>query len=147
MIGALAVPAVIHGPHLEVLAINHAGKALLADFEAMPPADRNTAKWMFLDPRARVVYRDWARIAAGVVAVLRSGPADDALARLAGELCTRSAEFAALWAEHRVAEPQHGGPGPGYFVSCRTSMPRVLSATYTYFPCQYGAHALASAGR
>lgn len=108
MIGALDVPAVIHGPHLEVLAINHAGKALLDDFEAMPPADRNTAKWMFLSPRARVVYRDWARIAADVVAVLRAGPADDAVARLVGELRTRSPEFAELWAEHRVAEHQHG---------------------------------------
>ena len=38
-------------------------------------------------------------------------------------------------------------PKDRYFVSCRTSIPRVLSATYTYFPCQYGAHALASAGR
>ncbi|MGW5722878.1 helix-turn-helix domain-containing protein [Amycolatopsis sp. NPDC003865] len=108
MIGALDVPAVIHGPHLEVLGINHAGKALLDDFEAMPAAERNTAKWMFLNPRARVVYRDWARIAADVVAVLRAGPADDALSRIVGDLSTRSAEFAALWADHRVAEHQHG---------------------------------------
>jgi transcriptional regulator with XRE-family HTH domain len=108
MIDALDVPAIIHGPHLEVLGINHAGKALLADFDAMPVAERNTARWMFLAPRARVVYRDWARIAADVVAVLRAGPADDSLARLVGNLRTRSPEFAGMWAEHRVAEHQHG---------------------------------------
>nr|WP_185845494.1 helix-turn-helix domain-containing protein [Kibdelosporangium aridum] len=52
MIRAMDVPAVIHGPHLEVLGINHVGKALLDDFEAMPAAERNTARWMLLNPRA-----------------------------------------------------------------------------------------------
>ncbi|MEV4601253.1 helix-turn-helix transcriptional regulator [Amycolatopsis sp. NPDC049253] len=108
MIRALSVPAVIHGPHLEMLGINHAGKTLLDDFDAMPVADRNTARWRFLNPRARVVYRDWADIAADVVAVLRASPAGEPLSRLVGDLSLRSAEFATMWADHRVAEHQHG---------------------------------------
>ncbi|MEU8377690.1 helix-turn-helix transcriptional regulator [Streptosporangium sp. NPDC048865] len=112
MIHAIGVPAVVHGPHLEVLGINHAGKALLDDFDAMPVAERNTARWMFLNPRARVVYRDWAKIAADVVAVLRAGAVpgidDEALSRIVGELSTRSEEFASMWADYRISEHQHG---------------------------------------
>ncbi len=113
MIHALGdVPAIIHGPHLEVLGINHAGKALLDDFDAMPPAERNTARWMFLNPRARIVYRDWALIAADVVGVLRNalvpGTGNEALTRIVGELSTRSEEFARMWADYRLSEHQHG---------------------------------------
>ncbi|MFF3437549.1 helix-turn-helix transcriptional regulator [Streptosporangium sp. NPDC002721] len=112
MIHAIDVPAVIHGPRLEVLGINHAGRALLDDFGAMPIAERNTARWMFLNPRARVVYRDWAEIAADVVAVLRAGAVpgtdDEALSRIVGELSTRSEEFASMWADYRLSEHQHG---------------------------------------
>jgi transcriptional regulator with XRE-family HTH domain len=112
MIHAIDVPAVVHGPHLEVLGINHAGKALLDDFDAMPIAERNTARWMFLNPRARVVYRDWAKIAADVVAVLRAGAVpgtdNETLSRIVGELSARSEEFASMWADYRLSEHQHG---------------------------------------
>ncbi|GLY52777.1 helix-turn-helix transcriptional regulator [Lentzea sp. NBRC 102530] len=112
MIRAIDVPAVIHGPHLEVLGINHAGKALLDDFEAMPPEGRNLAKWMFLNPRARIVYRDWAEIASDIVATLRAsivpGRGNEAVARIVGDLSTRSEEFASMWADYRLSEHQHG---------------------------------------
>ena len=112
MLHALDVPAVIHGPHLEVLGINQAGKVLLDDFDAMPAAERNTARWMFLNPRARVVYRDWAAIAADVVAVLRNalvpGADNETLSRIVGELSTKSPEFARMWADYRLSEHQHG---------------------------------------
>ncbi|GGT41044.1 helix-turn-helix domain-containing protein [Streptomyces chromofuscus] len=111
MIRAMDVPAIIHGPHLEVLDINHAGKALLDDFDAMPVAERNTARWMFLNPRARIVYRDWAEIAADVVAVLRNSAGageNEVLSRIVGDLSMHSAEFAAMWADYRISEHQHG---------------------------------------
>lgn len=112
MIRAMEVPAVIHGPYLEILGINHAGKALLDDFDAMPAEDRNLAKWMFLNPRARVVYRDWTEIAADIVATLRAsvipGRDNDALSRIVGDLSTRSEEFAAMWADYRLSEHRHG---------------------------------------
>src|SRR5215470_5826312 len=89
MINALdPVPAVIHGPHLEVLGINHAATTLLDDFDAMPVRERNMARWMFLNPRAKQVYLDWADIAAQTVAILRNAAAADAcnarLAKLVG---------------------------------------------------------------
>jgi transcriptional regulator with XRE-family HTH domain len=109
MLHAMDVPAVVHGPHLEILGVNHAARALLDDFDAMPPAERNTARWMFLNPRARVVYRDWAEIAADVVGVLRASAGPSAsLDSLVGELNARSGDFARMWADHRVSEHQHG---------------------------------------
>jgi transcriptional regulator with XRE-family HTH domain len=113
MINALdPVPAVIHGPHLEVLGINHAAKALLDDFDAMPIRERNMARWMFLDPRAKQVYLDWADIAAEMVAILRAaavaGVCNDRLVQLVGELSVSSPEFARFWADYRLFEHTHG---------------------------------------
>jgi len=102
------VPAVIHGPHLEVLGINQLGKVLLDDFDAMPPAERNMARWMFLNPRARVVYRDWARIAAQMTAVLRAAPAGETLTTIVRGLSARSPEFARCWADYQLYEHTAG---------------------------------------
>jgi transcriptional regulator with XRE-family HTH domain len=106
------VPAVIHGPHLEVLGINHAGKALLDDFDAMPPAERNMARWMFLNPRARLVYRNWDEIAPQMVAILRAAAAtgrpNETLSTLVGELTAASPEFARFWADYRLFEHTFG---------------------------------------
>jgi transcriptional regulator with XRE-family HTH domain len=106
------VPAVVHGPRLEVVAINRMGKVLIDDFDAMPAADRNMAKWMFLNPKARVVYPEWPEIAAQMVAILRvaAGPdaTDPLLTALVGELSTRSPEFARFWADYRVFKHTHG---------------------------------------
>lgn len=113
MIHALdPVPAVIHGPHLEILGINHAGKALLDDFDAMPREDRNLAKWMFLNPRAKVVYLNWEAIAPQMVAILRNaaipGVRNELLTRLVGELTVASPEFARMWSDYRLFEHSHG---------------------------------------
>jgi transcriptional regulator with XRE-family HTH domain len=106
------VPAVIHGPRLEVVAINRMGKILIDDFDAMPAAERNMARWMFLNPRAREVYPDWAEIAAQMVAILRAAAGPDAtdplLSALVGELTTRSQEFARFWADYKVYKHTHG---------------------------------------
>lgn len=102
------VPAVLHGPLLEVLAINRAGKALITDFDAMPAAERNMVRWMFLDPNARRVYPDWAEIAAQMVAILRAAGNGPALAELVGELTAQSPEFARCWAEYRVYQHTYG---------------------------------------
>ncbi|GFG49569.1 transcriptional regulator [Mycolicibacterium agri] len=112
MINALGpVPAMLHGPLFEVLAVNRAARLLIDDFDAMPTADRNMAKWMFLNPKARDVYPDWDEIAAQLVAVIRAAGAGEAgsrLAELCAELGRRSAEFARFWAEHRVFRHTHG---------------------------------------
>jgi transcriptional regulator with XRE-family HTH domain len=72
MVDALdPTPALLHGPFLEVLAVNRMGVRLFADFMAMPVRERNLARWMFLDPRARVVYPQWDVVAPQMVAILR----------------------------------------------------------------------------
>ena len=104
MIGAMDVPAVIHGPHLEVLGLNRVAAVL---FDGLGD-ERNYARWLFLDARARVVYRDWADVAADVVALLRAAPAGDALTRVVGDLHAGSDEFARMWADYRLSEHRHG---------------------------------------
>ncbi|WP_158566696.1 helix-turn-helix transcriptional regulator [Actinomadura craniellae] len=110
-------PAVLHGPCLEVVAINRMGKVLFDDFDAMPPGERNTARWMFLNPRARVVFPDWEEIGSQMAAILRLtagrvsvGPPEHraSMARLVDDLCSRSEEFARVWAEHRIFQHTHG---------------------------------------
>lgn len=113
MIEALdPVPAVIHGPHLEVLGINRAGTLLLDDFSAMAPEERNMARWMFLNPRAREVYRNWEVIAPQMVAILRNAAAvdgdDEYLVALVSHLTLASPDFAGHWADYRLFEHTHG---------------------------------------
>jgi hypothetical protein len=70
----------------------------------VPPP--NSARFLFLDPRARSFYIDWDTIAHDVVAALRGeagrNPYDRALTSLIGLLSTRSDEFRVLWAGHDV---------------------------------------------
>lgn len=105
------VPAIVHGPWYEVLALNSAAAALLDDFDAMPTAERNMVRWMFLNPKARDVYVDWGEIAAQMVAVIRAAGARDTgggLAAMCDELSSRSPEFATFWADHRVFQHTYG---------------------------------------
>lgn len=106
------LPAILQGPRLEVLAWNRAAAVLLTDFGAMPVAERNIARWLFLDPEARARYPQWDEVAAGVVASLRASRdpriADPALERLVGELSVASADFARFWADYRLYKHGHG---------------------------------------
>jgi len=94
------------------LGINREGKALLDDFDAMPVEERNMARWMFLNPRARIVYRNWEIIAPQMVAILRAaaieGVRNDALSAIVGELTVASPEFAHFWTDYRLFEHTYG---------------------------------------
>ena len=108
MIDAMTVPAIIHGPLLEILGINTVGKALFDDFDAFPVEERSLARWMFLSPRAREVYLDWELHAPRMVAILRAAPPSERLAQLVGELSVASPEFAHYWAVYELHEHTHG---------------------------------------
>ncbi|MFK0292623.1 helix-turn-helix domain-containing protein [Streptomyces sp. NPDC090442] len=104
-------PALVLGRRTDVLAWNAPARALLAGHldPTAPdrPADRpNLARMAFLDPHTRHLYADWARKARAVVGHLRQvagrHPEDVLLAALVGELSVQSAEFAALWGDHRI---------------------------------------------
>ncbi|WP_030217047.1 helix-turn-helix domain-containing protein [Streptomyces bikiniensis] len=106
------VPAVVLGRRLDLLAWNRTARALLGDFTAWEPHERNMARMVFLDPNARSLYLDWECKATEVVSVLRlyAGcyPDDPQLLALVGELSVRSEEFRSLWAAHTVADKGHG---------------------------------------
>ncbi len=98
-------PAIVVNGRQDILAANRLGRAFLSPlFES--PAPPNLARFTYLDPRAKDFHVEWDRIAKECVAALRAqagrDPFDRDLSDLVGELSTRSAEFAALWATHDV---------------------------------------------
>ncbi|MEV6654222.1 helix-turn-helix transcriptional regulator [Streptomyces sp. NPDC051219] len=106
------VPAYILGRRLDVLAWNRMARALLGDFAALPPAERNMARMVFLDPNSRELYAEWECKACEVVSYLRLDagchPDDPQLSALVGELSVKDEEFRNLWAAHTVRDKGHG---------------------------------------
>ena len=47
------------GRRTDGLAANRLGRALLADFDAMPARDRNYARWMFRTSQAHDLLASW----------------------------------------------------------------------------------------
>jgi hypothetical protein len=106
------VPAFVRNGRLDILGANLLFRALYSqhfDDETQP---QNTARFIFLDPRATNFYVDWDRVAHDVVAVLRAeagrDPYDRGLSDLVGELSTRSELFRKLWAAHNVRSHDTG---------------------------------------
>ncbi|MDQ0779645.1 transcriptional regulator with XRE-family HTH domain [Streptomyces aurantiacus] len=106
------VPALALGRRTDVLAANRMAKALFTDFDAMPPPQRNYARWMFLAPETRSLFVNWETQARVAVESLRlevgRNPDDQATLSLVTELRTRSSEFDRWWEEHRVYQRTHG---------------------------------------
>ncbi|GAA0381776.1 helix-turn-helix transcriptional regulator [Microbispora corallina] len=106
------VPAVVMGRRQDVLAANLMHRALVNDFESLPPRERNMGRFLFLDPRTRELYPDWETVAGDVAALLRFDlgrhPRDPLLRALIDELSAASEDFRRLWADHRVHEQVHG---------------------------------------
>jgi transcriptional regulator with XRE-family HTH domain len=100
-----ALPAVLGNERQDFVAANALARALFQDvFDGHERP--NSARFIFLDPRARDLYPDWDSVARDVVGALRSAagrkPRDRALSDLVGELSTRSEEFRQFWARHDV---------------------------------------------
>jgi hypothetical protein len=113
MLDAMAgVPAFVRNGRLDILAANRLGHALYSQHFDSPIGPANTARFVFLDPRAETFYVDWERVANDVVAVLRTeagrDPYDRDLSDLVGELSTRSEKFRTLWAAHDVRKHDTG---------------------------------------
>jgi transcriptional regulator with XRE-family HTH domain len=104
------IPAMILNRRMDVLACNRGAAALLTDFGALPPAERNLIRLTFLDDAFRALYADWPRAARECVAVLRMEagrtPHDPALYALVGELSVRDPDFRTWWATHQVRGPR-----------------------------------------
>ena len=105
------IPAMVVYRRMHVLAWNVGAAALLTDFGAFPPQERNLVRLMFLDEGFRALYADWPQAARDCVAILRMEaglhPDDPDLIALVGELSIRDEDFRAWWTTH----PVHGlGP-------------------------------------
>ncbi len=106
VIDSIGAPAYVRNSRLDLLAVNRLGRALLSDLYAEETSRPNLARYMFLDPRSRDFYVEWAAVAKDIVAALRieagRNPYDRGLTDLVGELSTRSEEFRTWWASHNV---------------------------------------------
>ncbi|MFD9276140.1 helix-turn-helix transcriptional regulator [Streptomyces mirabilis] len=95
-------PAFVLGPALDVLAHNALAAALHSGFQRFD----NLARMVFLDPAGRGFYRDWERAAHSCVAEIRAAygydPDSPRITEVVDTLCSKSPEFAELWARHEV---------------------------------------------
>jgi hypothetical protein len=105
-------PVLVLGRRTDVLAANRMARALFTDFDALRPADRNYARWMFLDESARSLFVDWETQARAAVESLRlesgADPHDQATTELVADLRAKSPDFARWWDEHRVYQRTYG---------------------------------------
>jgi len=112
MLARLDVPGLVLDAKYDVLAWNPLAAALITDFSALPPRDRNLLRLRFLTDRQTRLFgedatREFAReAAADLRAATSTYPDDPAIARLVTELLDGSAEFAAIWARHEVRRQQ-----------------------------------------
>ncbi|GAA2623548.1 helix-turn-helix transcriptional regulator [Paractinoplanes durhamensis] len=105
------VPAFVVGRRTDVLAWNPLGLALIADFRAMPPRQRNFARLFFLDEHIGALFRDQRHKARDIAAFLHLDagrhPRDPLLAELIDELTLHSSLFRQVWPEHPVGDKRH----------------------------------------
>jgi hypothetical protein len=98
--------AFVGNQRLDILAANQLGRALFSELYAAPARPVNSARFVFLDPRAEVFYGDWERVAGECVAILRwaagRDPHDRDFSDFIGELATQSEAFRTRWAAHDV---------------------------------------------
>lgn len=100
------VPALAMNRVTTVAGSNVLGRALFPHFFPDGTAQVNSARYLFLDERAKDFYTDWETSAREAVSSLRllagQDPSDPALMTLVGELATRSADFRTWWGGHTV---------------------------------------------
>lgn len=107
-----SAPAYLRNGRRDILAANRLGRALYSELYAGPDRPVNMARFVFLNPRSRSFFLNWAPAACDMVAALRieaaKNPYDHGLSDLVGELATRSEEFATYWAAQNVRFHRNG---------------------------------------
>ena len=107
MLDALAdCPAIIRTATWDVVAWNRAAVAVFTDYAALPLAEHNVLRMIFLDPRARTFNRNWEGVARFIVGLFRGDAVRAGAAAtvqpLVDELCARSPDFAVMWRDSAV---------------------------------------------
>lgn len=98
----------------DIFAWNRAATAVLVDYAALPPRQRNVLRLLFCNPTVRTRQPDWNSVARLAVATFRADAARAGagvaieIKTLVEELCLESPEFAALWREHDVCSHGEG---------------------------------------
>jgi transcriptional regulator with XRE-family HTH domain len=99
-------PTWVRNQRMDFIAANPLGRALLSPLLGDPSNQNNNARFVFLNPAARIYYPDWEQGADDIVATLRTyagqNPLDKGLTDLIGELVTRSDDFRHRWSAHNV---------------------------------------------
>jgi transcriptional regulator with XRE-family HTH domain len=99
-------PALIRTAIWDVVAWNRGATVMLGDYGALPPAQRNILRIIFLDPNARTVQYDWESVARFVVGAFRVDAARAGAAAevepLVDELSRLSPEFKAMWGDTEI---------------------------------------------
>ena len=99
-------PAYVKTSTWDVVAWNRAASAVLADYGALPPEQRNILRLVFLDPHVRAKQPDWEGVARFVVAAFRADAAragaTENIQALVDELSRRSPEFETMWRDNDV---------------------------------------------
>ncbi|MEV8373314.1 helix-turn-helix transcriptional regulator [Kribbella sp. NPDC056861] len=113
MLVRLDVPGLVLDAKYDVLAWNPLAAALITDFSALPPRERNLLRLRFLSgsrQEERFGERQTTEFAREAAADLRAAtgryPADPSIAALVTDLVEGSDEFARIWALHEVATQQ-----------------------------------------
>lgn len=104
--GMSGVPAYVRTSRMEIVAANGLCRALYGGVLDVDRLPLNLARFVFLDPQARILFGDWEHVADDLVGALRVAagrdPRDPALGAVIGELSTRSDEFVVRWARQDV---------------------------------------------
>ncbi len=116
-------PALVRNAEWDIVAWNEAAAAVLTDYAALQPEERNVMRLFFRDARVRATQPNWEHTARFVVATFRAEIARTGTSRrargLVEELSKTSPEFAAIWRDHdvrtpgegtKLVQPMHGGP-------------------------------------
>jgi transcriptional regulator with XRE-family HTH domain len=112
MLARLDVPGLVLDAKYDVLAWNPLAAALITDFSALVPGERNLLRLRFLGGSISGVFgeaatKEFAReAAADLRAATGKYPDDQSIAGLLRDLLAGSDEFARLWALHEVATQQ-----------------------------------------
>jgi transcriptional regulator with XRE-family HTH domain len=105
-------PALIKTATWDVVAWNRAAAAVLTNYAALAPEQRNILRLIFCDPKVRAAQYDWDSVARFVVSAFRADTARaGATAKveaLVAELSARSPEFAAMWRANDVTRYGEG---------------------------------------
>lgn len=101
-------PAYLRDPGLDIIDGNAMWKLVFPQVAALPPRERNMARWTLLNPQARELWVDWAEVAREHARVLRvtmgAEPHNRRVAELVAELSAASPDFVRWWGENRVHE-------------------------------------------